>query len=107
MSDLPPELGKAATGLIGPAIGALTGVLMRHSQLAQRGDRPFWSIHLLYEVPTVIGMGIIGGGLASYLQLSELTGWGLAAFLGYYGPRAIDLIVQLGATKLGAKAKGD
>ena len=51
-------------------------------------------------------MGIIGGGLASYLHLPEQTSWGLAAFLGYYGPKAIDLIVQAGVARLAGQDVG-
>lgn len=106
MADIPPELSKAATGLIGPAIGAAMGVLMRHSQLVQAGQRPFWSVRLLYEVPTVIGMAIIGGGLGAYLSLPELASWAVAGLLACYGPRSIDVLVRAAAAKLGVKAEG-
>lgn len=101
MADLPPELAKAAAGLAGPAIGAAAGALMRHSQLAQAGQRRFWSLHLLYELPTVVGMGIIGGGLSAYLQFPELAGWGVSAALGFYGAHGLTFITAAAARRLG------
>ena len=106
MADLPPELTKAASGLIGPIIGAAVGVLMRHSQLVQAGKRRFFSVHLLYEVPTVCGMAIIGGGISAYFQFPELASWAIAGLLACYGPKSIDLLVKALVGKLGVKAEG-
>jgi hypothetical protein len=104
MADLPPELAKAASGLIGPAIGAAAGALMRHSQLAQAGQRKFWSLHLVYEFPTVVGMSVIGGGLAQYLGLPELAAWSLCGVMSFYGPKAVDTVLAVAAKRAGLSA---
>ncbi len=103
MADASPDLYAAASGLIGPALSALAGVLMRHSQLAQRGERKFLSVHLLYELPTVAGMGVVGGGLGSYLGLAQPATWAVASVLGWLGPHALSLLVRAAAQRAGVK----
>ena len=83
------ELSAAIKGLIGPVISAMVGVLMRHSQLVQQGRRRFWSPSLLLELPTVIGMGIVGGGLAVYLGAPQPVAWAISAIMGWLGPMAL------------------
>lgn len=102
-AETSPDLAAAASGLIGPALSALVGVLMRHSQLAQRGERRFLSPHLLYELPTVMGMGIVGGGIGSYLDLAAPVVWAVASVLGWLGPQALGMIVSVVAEKAGVK----
>lgn len=101
MADPSPDLTTAATGLIGPAASALMGVLMRHSQLVQRGERRFFSAALLLELPTVTGMGIVGGGIGSYLGLQSIGTWTIAAILGWLGPQALTAIARLAAKRAG------
>jgi hypothetical protein len=96
-----PDLANAASGLIGPALSAAVGVLMRHSQLAQRGDRKLLSIHLLYEAPTVMGVGIIAGGIGDYMGMGVTTISAGAAILGWLGPKGIDMVVSAIAKRFG------
>ena len=88
------ELGTVAKGLIGPIISALIGVLMRHSMLVQQGRRRFWSLALAFELPTVIGMGIIGGGLAAHLGAPQPVAWAISAIMGWLGPPVLSAIFQ-------------
>jgi hypothetical protein len=104
VADTSPDLAAAASGLIGPALSALMGVLMRHSQLVQRGERRFLSPVLLLELPTVAGMGIVGGGLGSYLELAPSVTWAVAAVLGWLGPQALALLVGAFAKRFGIGA---
>ncbi len=101
MPEPSPDLTTAASGLIGPALSALTGVLMRHSQLVQRGERRFLSPYLLLELPTVAGMGIVGGGVGTYLELAPSVTWAVAAVLGWLGPQALALVVRGAAKRAG------
>lgn len=101
MAEPSPDLANAASGLIGPALSAAVGVLMRHSQLAQRGDRKMLSVHLLYEVPTVLGVGIIAGGIGDYMGMSVTTISAGAAILGWLGPKGIDMVVSAIAKRFG------
>lgn len=71
--------------------GAL-GLLGRALHLARADRRPLgWS--LLWEVPTAIGMGIVGKGLADYLGLDGFTEYAVTISVAYVGPRVIDLAI--------------
>ena len=100
-----PDLAKALAGLASSTVASAIGALMRHTHLAQAGHRRFWSLHLVFEVPTVIGMGVIGGGLARYLGLPEEASWAVCAVLAYYGPKGLDWGVAALGAKLGVKVE--
>lgn len=101
MAEPSPDLANAASGLIGPALSAAVGIAMRHSQLVQRGERKLLSVALLYEVPTVLGVGVISGGIADYAGMSTMTASAGAAILGWLGPKGIDMIVGALAKRFG------
>lgn len=82
--------------------GAL-GLLGRALHLARADRRPLgWS--LLWEVPTAIGMGIVGKGLADYLGLDGFTEYAVTISVAYVGPRVIDLAI--GEVERRLKARG-
>lgn len=86
MSDgfLNEEVVKAA------GAGAL-GLLGRLIAMSRMDRRPFgWS--LLWEIPTAVGMGIIGSGLADYLELKNFAHHAMTISVGYIGPRLVDEI---------------
>jgi hypothetical protein len=103
MNDMDPGVVDTSAKLIGPAICAAAGVLVRHFDMARRGERKLFGIHLLYEAPTVAMMGILGGGLGAYLDLPELATWAVASVLGFYGVHALPAIVSAVAQKVGVK----
>lgn len=105
MADPSPDLTTAASGLIGPVITALVGVLMRHSQLVQSGERKFFSAALVLEMPTVAGMGVVGGGVGSYLGAPEIVTWSIAAVLGWLGPHVLTAIAKAAAKRAGIPAE--
>src|SRR5690625_7710171 len=71
------------------------GLLIRWSGDYRRSARWSWT-RVLVEAPTAIGLGIIGGGLASYLQAPPEAAWGIAALLGNLGTRGFfDLVAEL------------
>ncbi len=82
---------EALHGLFGGAVatlvGAFTGRLMYHSGHVRLGRRRFFGAELLWEIPVVIGMAIIGEAAASQLGLSQPVSTGLVAMLAYLGPR--------------------
>lgn len=88
-----PDAGPLAilVTLIGPMISAGVGVLMRHAQRAATG-KPFSIRRLSFELPSVIGLGIMGGALGDWLGAAETVRWGLAATLGYLGPQVVEVI---------------
>lgn len=80
--------------------GAL-GLLGRALHLARTDRRPFgWS--LLWELPTAIGMGIIGKGVADYFGLDGFPEYAVTISIAYIGPRVIDLAI----TEIERRSKG-
>lgn len=82
-------------GAAGAFIAASIGRLMWHTEEVQRGNRRFWSIALLWELPACIGMALAGKGLAQYLMLNEWVELGIIATLSYMGPRGIKHLIHL------------
>ena len=81
--------------------GAL-GILGRLLAMAHSDRRPLgWS--LLWEVPTAIGMGLIGKGLAVYLALPTWPEYALTIAVAYVGPRVIDLALAVARKRLGVE----
>jgi hypothetical protein len=86
--------------LASQGIGAgLLGLLGRILALAHNSGRPTgWS--LLWEVPIAIGMGIIGKGVAEYLEVRGFQHYAVVIAVAYTGPRIIDLaLARYAATK--------
>lgn len=77
--------------LIGPVVSAGVGVVMRHAQRAATG-KPFSVRRLSFELPSVLGLGIMGGALGDWLGAAETVRWGLAATLGYLGAQVVEVI---------------
>jgi len=78
---------------------------MWHTEEAQRGNRRFWSMALIWELPACIGMALAGKGLAQYFMLNEWVELGIIATLSYLGPRGIKHLIRLWIDR-GYKQKG-
>jgi hypothetical protein len=88
--------------LIGPVVSAGIGVFMRHAHAAVTG-KPFSLRRMAFEVPSILGFGIMGGAVGSYLGAPELVQWGVATLLGSLGTQGVDAIVARYARgKIGA-----
>lgn len=93
-----PELIAAFKGLAGPIISAAVGLIWRRAEEVRQGKRLTWRAWLL-DIPSVIGIGIISGSIALWMDLPLLVAMGVACSLGHVGtewllrtllPRAID-----------------
>jgi hypothetical protein len=89
----PPQPGTVSLllSLAGPMVSAAVGVVMRHAHLATTG-KPFSIRRLSFELPSVLGLGIMGGALGDWLGAPETVRWGLAAALGYLGPQVVEIV---------------
>lgn len=90
------HLSEAARGLLGLLLAVLLGRLSWHVAEVQRGNRRFWSWLLALEGLTVGALVIFARAASDYLALSP-GGWqelGLAAALGWLGPRGLDALVM-------------
>lgn len=84
--------GAAATTLLAAGIGRL----IYHGHEVRAGRRPLFGWHLVWELPTAVGMAFVGESLASYFALSPTVTTGVVAAVAYLGPRgARDLIERV------------
>jgi hypothetical protein len=73
-----------ASGLALAFMAALIGRAM-----ATAVQRPALGWGLLWEIPIVIGMGLIGAGVSEYLHIYGNQAAALIAVAGYLGPTGI------------------
>lgn len=99
---LSPEVKQILTGLAGVLPTAALGRALAHHQLVRLGHRKVFSKELLWELPTVAFVGIVGGGLATYLDLPLMAGHAVVAMTAYLGPRGIEVLLTKWVDK-GAK----
>ena len=90
-------VGGGATVLFAAAIGRV--MYVAGEVRARR--RPLLSLDLLWELPLVVGMGLIGDGLSGYLALSDRPAAALIATLSYLGPRGAGALLERWIAKKG------
>lgn len=97
MSDGSIGLIETLNAYLGGALTMITaatvGRLMHHSHEVSKKRRKFFGVELLIELPTAVGMGLIGDALGSYLGLGNEVRVGLVAVLGYLGPRGAETLI--------------
>jgi hypothetical protein len=93
-----PGLIETITAYLGGAgttvVVATIGRLMWHVGEVRNKRRPFFGIEMLWEIPIVAGMAIIGEGFADYFELSPLVAAMAIAMLAYLGPRWFEATFQ-------------
>lgn len=93
--DLPEWLRTLLTGMTGTFIVAWFGRMAWHVEAVKMGRRKFWSLHLLWELPTAVFMGIAADGLCAWLGLTEQARLGLIIVVAYLGPRGVEAILKI------------
>lgn len=93
IEQLSPEIKQILTGIAGVLPTAALGRALAHHQLVRLGHRKFFSRDLLWELPTVAFCGIVGGGLAAYLELPPMAVHAVVAVTAYMGPRGIEVLL--------------
>ena len=83
-------IGGAATTVM----AALAGRMMYHTSEVKKNNRKFFGKELLWELPVAFGMGLVGEGVAAYLQLDDTAGVALIVALAYLGPRGIEVLLE-------------
>ncbi len=99
--NLPPEMQQTLVGLAWAVWWALIGRGLYHADLVRKGRRRFWSLQLAWELMIAIGMGVVAGGAAEYLQLTGMAAAGFIAAISYLGPRSIESIQAWAERKAG------
>lgn len=77
------------------------GAALAGRAMAMGLQRPVIGWALLWEVPVVIGMGIIGSGAADWLDLHGSRAGALIAVMGYLGPTGVMPVLQMLARRGG------
>jgi hypothetical protein len=90
--NLPPEMQHTLAGLAWACWWALIGRSLYHANLVRQGRRRFWSLTLAWELMIAIGMGVVAGGAAEYLQLTGMAAAGFISAISYLGPRSIEAL---------------
>ncbi len=88
MQDLPPDTGFLSMFFkyaAGPAIAAIPGVLSRILAARIADKQKITVREIIYRMSTVVLFGLMGGGLALYLDLHYLIGCTMAALFGNCG----------------------
>lgn len=83
-------VGGAFTAIV----AALLGRIVWHGSEVSKGRRRFFGVELLWDIPLVVWLALIGEGLSSYLQLGQPTSAGLIGVLAYLGPRGVEAMVR-------------
>lgn len=80
---------------------------MFHTLEVKRMNRKFFGKEMMWELPIVLGMGLIGDGAASYLALDQSVATALIAYAAYLGPRGFEVMLQRYFTKKFGKDTSD
>lgn len=102
---LSPEAQQTLAGFAWALWWALIGRGLYHADLVRRGRRRFWSWSLVWELMIAIGMGVVAGGAAEWLELKGMTAAGFIAAVSYLGPRTIEAACLWAARKAGIRDK--
>lgn len=79
----------ASGGLLAGVLGLL-GRLLALSQPPRQALG--WS--LIWELPAAIALGILGKGLADWLNLNGFPNYAVTIAVSYTGPRAISMLIE-------------
>lgn len=96
----PDWLSDMAPGTAIAVVSALAGRLLYHTEEVKQGRRRFFSPNLLWEVPTAIGMGLVGDALATHFGLTGRVAVGAIAGISYIGPRLIEALFSAAQSRL-------
>lgn len=93
------ETRQALAGFFG-AIGiASLARMLAHHKLVKLGKRRLWSWDLAWEIPTALFMGLVGGGVATFLKLDGASANALIGVVAYLGPKGLEALIFTAAQK--------
>lgn len=93
-----PGLVETLISVLGGAGSTLAvatiGRLMWHLGEVRKNKRPFFGVEMLWEIPIVVGMAIIGEGVSDWFNFSPVVAATAIAMLAYLGPRWFEATFQ-------------
>lgn len=81
-------------GAVSSLIAAFVGRAMYHGQEVKAGRRKAFGWHVLWEIPSAVGMAFVGEGLAAYLALHPPATTAIIAVMAYLGPRGSQALIE-------------
>ena len=91
-------LVEALQGIFGGALtsfaAAMAGRMMFHSSEVRAKRRKVFGAELLWEFPTGFGMGLIGEGIAQYLNWDGAMRLAIIVFVAQVGPRGVQRAIE-------------
>ncbi len=93
IDKLPPEVQQAIIGILGLMPTAMLARFLWHRRLVTLGRRKFWSIDLLWEIPTAMLSAVVGGGLASWWGMDSMASNAVVGVTAWLGPRGVEVML--------------
>jgi len=89
-----PEFWQWVIGVLAMLISTSVGAVAKIADDVKMGERhKFWTKQLWLDFPALLMMTIAAISVTEYLDLSTAVGVGLGTFLGWLGPRTLDLFI--------------
>ncbi|WP_343561709.1 phage holin family protein [Kiloniella sp. b19] len=115
IENTPKEWTTLWNSLLGLLPVAFIARLLVHNKLVKAGHRRFWSMALVWELPTAIFCAVVGGALANHFQLEGMVTHGVVGAVGWLGPRGVEVLAaqcllksgQQKSTRQDAGARGN
>lgn len=86
-------------------LAVMFGVIGRAIHFVRHHNRPLGFKLFLYEIPIAVGFGIMGGGIAQWLEIIGMAQSATMIASGYIGPRVVDILVDNLPAYISAKIK--
>jgi hypothetical protein len=83
-------LNNVLPGSMSTLVGAFLGRAMWHGVEVKARRRKFFGRELIWEIPVVLGMWMIGLGVGEYMELHTNATAAVCAILAYLGPKGTE-----------------
>lgn len=86
-------------------LAVMFGIIGRAIHFVRHDQRPLGLKLFLYEIPIAVGFGIMGGGIAQWLEIKGMTQSAVMIASGYIGPRIVDILIDNFPAYISSKIK--
>ena len=90
MDHFQEEIRQALASLLGLLPTAALARLLWHRHEVRAGRRRFWSLALLWELPTAVLCAVMAGGVAEALGLTGIASQAVTGAVAWLGPRGLE-----------------
>lgn len=93
-TSLADMLNAWGGGILTGLVGALLGSAMRHGSEVLSGKKKLIGWYLMWEVPIIFCIIMIGDAVGDYFDFSPTITAGLIAVMSSIGPRGVMLMIE-------------